>query len=524
VTRVQAAGSSAPAGVRDSGLLAAVGIVTVVTLVGSALGLVRDLSIAGVFGANGATDAFIVAWTIPESVTPLLMEGAMAALLVPMFSHELERRGTFNDTFSALLVPVLGFLVVLTTVTAITAPVIVDALAPGLTERALGIRSVRVASLTILFLGISGYLMAALRSRQIFGWPGAVYIAYNVGILATILLYHDSLGVFSAAVGLAVGGALMVLVQLPAIAAFVCVPRPTLRLPPELMGRLAPFLPLVLYALGRHSQVFVERFAGSTLAAGTISHLNYATKVGQLPMLLAATVALVTLPALSRSAAGGREWEFRSLLTRNLRVVALVIVPVVAFFAVFAHDLIAVLFQRGAFDAGDTSDTASILRVYALGLLGQVWVVVCVEALVARPGRTWHPAKAALLGLLLTAACAAIAAPLLGASGIALANAAGISLMAVLLMLALRSSGIAIELSSLRKLLVACVLAAVGAGVIVGFARAQVPDVSTTGRVAVLAVGTTCLAVLYGAGTLLLRVPEMTSVWRLVRSWGMHRT
>ena len=511
------------AGLTESGLLGAAGLVTAITLLGSALGLVRDLSIAALFGANGSTDAFVVAWTIPETATPLLVEGAMAALLVPLFSHDLERKGSFKESLGGLLVPMLGALALLTVLTALAAPLLVDALAPGLTERATGIRSVRVASLTILSLGLSGYLMAALRTRHIFGWPAAVYIAYNVGILTMILLFHESLGVFSAAIGLAVGGACMVLVQLPAFARFVGLPRPTLRPPRELVPRLAAFLPLAAYSLGRHFQVFVERFAGSTLTAGTISQLNYATKVGQLPMLLALTVSLVTLPSLSRSAAGGREDRFRSLVDRNLRLGAFCIIPVVAFIIVFAPNLVALLFQRGAFDAADTDATSAILRVYTLGLLGQVCVVVCVEALVARPGKTWQPARAALFGLLLTGACAAVATPLLGAPGIALANVSGISLMAILLLRTLPASGTTIDLVSLRRLLVACAGAAAAAAAATGAAKALLPEVSVAAQLGVVAVGGLCFAALYGLGTLLFRVPETRTLLRLAGRGRVRR-
>jgi len=176
---------------------------------------------------------------------------------------------------------------------------------------------------------------------------------------------------------------------------------------------------------------------------------------------------------------------------------------------------VALLFQRGAFDAADTSATAAILRVYALGLLGQVWVVVCVQALVARPGRTWQPARAALWGLLLTAACAAAATPLWGAPGIALANVAGISLMAVLLLRRLPTGETAIELAGLWRLLLACAAAAAGAAALTGAARALLPDVSVAAQLGVVAVGGLCFAALYALGTRLLGVPETARLLRL---------
>ncbi len=495
------------------------------SVAGSALGLVRDLTIATLFGASAATDAFVVAWTIPETATPLLMEGAMVALLVPLFSHELERTGSLRAALDGLVVPLLGFLAAFTAITALAAPVVVDVLAPGLDDRALAIRSVRVASLTILFLGTSGYLMAALRSREIFGWPGSVYIAYNVGLLATITVLHQTLGIFSAALGLAVGGACMVLIQVPAFVRRVGVPRPTLRPSRELVYRLSAFLPLLSYSLGRHSQVFVERFAGSLLAAGTISQVNYATKVGQLPMMLAVTVAAVTLPALSRSGAAGRSDRLASLNERNLRMVAYLIVPSTAFLFAFSPQIIALLFERGAFDPADTLATAGILRVYCFGLLGQVLVGVGVQSFVAVPGRTWVPARIALYGFLLTAAVTVGAVPFLGATGIALGNVAGISLMGLLLTLGLPKRGILVDFAELGRLLMRCIVSAGGAG-LVGAAAARgiqlLLPLGIAGAAGAVTVGALALAVSYALFTWLFRVPETRDLVEAVRLWAVR--
>lgn len=456
---------SAPRQSRERGLLGAAGLVGGLSVLASMLGFLRDLTIARYFGASADTDAFVVAWTIPETATPLLMEGAMAALLIPLFSHELARRGSFKESLGGVLLPLVGVLATLAGVTALAAPLLVAVLAPGLADPTTAVVSVRIAALTILFLGFSGYLMAALRASNIFGWPGSVYIAYNTGILAMIFLLHESLGILSAAIGLAVGGGCMIAVQIPVFIRRVGLPRPTLRIPRELVARLSVFVPLALYTLERHGQVFVERFVGSMLPVGTISHLNYATKVGQIPMLLSLTVALVTLPALSRSAAEGANERLRALVERNLRAVTFLIAPATAFLVVFAPEVVRLLFQRGAFTPADTAATADILRIYSLGLLGQVLVGVCVQALVAVPGRTWYPARAAMSGLLVTVGVTVVATPAFGALGLALANALGISVMALLLLRSLPRRGVRFGVRRTAVHFGRCVLAAALGGV-----------------------------------------------------------
>lgn len=510
----------------EGGLLRAAGLVGILSILGSLLGFVRDLTIAGLFGASAETDAFVVAWTIPETATPLLMEGAMAGLLIPLFSHELVRRGNFREALGGILLPLLGVLLALTTVTALMAPILVSVLAPGLAEPETAERSVRVAALTILLLGLAGYVSAALRARNIFGWPGSIYIAYNVGILASILLLYRSLGIFSAAIGLAVGASFMVAIQLPVFVRSVGVPRPRIRLPAGLLERLTVFVPLATYTITRHAQVFVERFAGSLLPVGSITQLNYAAKIGQIPMLLALTVAAVTMPVLSRTAAEGSPDRLRPLVERNYRWVIFLVVPATAFFVAFAGESVAVLFERGAFTSADTTATAGVLRVYSFGLLGQVLVGVSVQAMVAVPGRTWRPARAAFLGLLATAAVAAVGAPLLGVQGIALANALGISVMALLLMLSLPSRGIEFDLGGIGAHLGRCAgaalaAAAIGLGVEVLINKIGLSE--DLGNVLVLLVGGLSLLLAYAALTHLLGVGEANNAVRSLDSWRATR-
>jgi putative peptidoglycan lipid II flippase len=510
----------------EGGLLRAAGLVGVLSILGSLLGFIRDLTIAGLFGASAETDAFVVAWTIPETATPLLMEGAMAALLIPLFSHELVRRGNFRQALGGILLPLLGVLLTLTTLTALAAPFLVSVLAPGLAEPETAERSVRVASLTILLLGLAGYLSAALRARNIFGWPGSIFMAYNVGILASILLFYRSLGIFSAAIGLAVGASFMVLIQLPVFLRSVGVPRPRIRLPADLLERLTVFIPLATYTITRHAQVFVERFAGSLLPVGSITQLNYAAKIGQIPMLLALTVAAVTMPVLSRTAAGGSPDQLRPLVERNYRWVIFLVVPATAFFGVFAGESVGVLFERGAFTSADTEATAGVLRVYCLGLLGQVLVGVSVQALVAVPGRTWRPARAALFGLLATAGVAAVGAPLFGVQGIALANALGISLMALLLMLSLPSRGIVFDLRAVGAHLARCAVAAASAAAVgLGVERVvkRTEFLGNLENTAVLVVAGLSLLLAYAALTYLLGIAESNDAVRFLQSWRATR-
>lgn len=458
-------------------VLTATVVSAVLIALGSLGGVVRDLMLASYFGADGTTDAFLVAWTIAESAVPLLIDGAMALLLVPAFTRALavaepgaptsDPRAAVAGVVSYALPRLALGLVVVAGIVAVTAPWLVGALAPGLAQPELGVQAMRVVAASLVFIGLAGFAAGALRAHLVFGPPAAISLAFNVGIVGSILLFHERLGVLSAAIGVTAGAVLMVAVQLPSYLRRIPVPRAVL-VKSSLIS-VGAFLPIAVYTLTRQAQVYVERFVGSTLAEGTISHLNYAQKIGQLPSTLALIIAVVTFPLLARSLVAGDAGDARRRLEADVRIVGAVVLLSTTFLFVFAPQVVQLLFERGAFTAADTADTAAILRIYVFGLLGQALVELVCRALFT--GRsTFLPAATMGVGLVVTAVVAGIGASVWGAPGIAAGNAAGISVTAVGLLLTRRSRAQAIDPRAigvilLRLLPAVAVTAAIGVGI-----------------------------------------------------------
>ncbi|MEE1942954.1 lipid II flippase MurJ [Streptomyces sp. TRM 70361] len=450
----------------------AAGATAVLTAAGSFLGLVRDQTVAHLFGAGSDTDAFLVSWTVPEFAATLLIEDAMALVLVPAFSLALSRRaaargggpepasGPAPDPVRALLAATLPRLLLALAcaagATALLAPLLVRGLAPGLADPALAVECTRLTALTVLGFGTAGYFSAALRAHRSFVPPAAVYLAYNLTIIAAVLVLHARWGVRAAALGVAAGSAAMVLVQLPAFWRRLPM-RPAVRLSvrlsvrpgarPRRGGRRrgtgprtavlvggAVLAPVAVFALSRQSQVLVERFLASSLPPGAISHLNYAQKVAQLPMTFSLLLCTVTFPLVARAMADGRTERARARVERDLVLAAVVVLLGAAYVIAYAPQIIELLFQRGAFGAADTAATASVMRVYALGLLGHCLAGALVRPFFAAARPVWYPAGAMAVGLLLTVGAGALAAPRWGVHGIAAANAAGITATALLLL------------------------------------------------------------------------------------------
>ncbi|WIM92883.1 lipid II flippase MurJ [Actinoplanes oblitus] len=432
-----------------------------ISLTGTALGLGRDLLLARYFGAGGGTDAFLVAWTVPETAYVLVVEGAMSLLMIPLFSAALAHDGDARTVVATTLPRITFVLVTVCAMALAAAPLLVRVLAPGLATHDVAVTCTRWTALTVLTFGLAGYLSAALRAHQVFGAPAALTLVYNLGIVGSMVLLHHRAGVVGAAAGVALGGLFMVLVQVPSYLRRVGLPR-FWRLGGSALT-VGAVLPVIAYTLARQGQVFVERFVGSGLPPGTISHLNYAQKIDQIPMLIALLICAVTFPALARDVAAGEVDQARRRVESDLRTVTALILVSVAFLIAYAPQVIAVLLQHGQFTAADTAATATVTRVYALGVLGHAFVGVLARPFYTGGQRTWYPVAAMAAGLGLTAVLAAAGAPALGAPAIAAANGVGITVTALLLLIGVHRRVLPISVHAIAGTAGRLVLAAAAA-------------------------------------------------------------
>ncbi|MFG1671323.1 lipid II flippase MurJ [Streptomyces sp. Y7] len=422
------------------------------SMAGALLGLGRDQALAHLFGAGAESDAFLVAWTVPEMASTLLIEDGMAFVLVPAFSVALARRAAQGpdtpDPVRALVASSLPRLCLTlagaAALLAAGAPLLVSLLAPGLADPALAVSCTRLTATCALSFGLAGYFSAALRAHRSYLAPGAIYIAYNLAIITAMFALGARWGVQAAALGVALGGCLMAVVQVPPLWRRLA-RRPdrvdVQASPPEGDGGRAVAFGLVcavlLFALCRQSQVLIERYFASGLPAGSISHLNYAQKVAQLPMSLSMMVCVVTFPVVARALAEGDTRRATERVERDLALMACLVLAGAAVVVAGAPQIVQLLFQRGAFTAQDTAATAAVMRVYALGLLGQTLVGALVRSYFSTGRTTWYPLGAMSAGALVTAGAGLWAVHPWGARGIAAANAAGITLTALLLLLGL---------------------------------------------------------------------------------------
>ncbi|WP_406216260.1 murein biosynthesis integral membrane protein MurJ [Streptomyces canus] len=459
----------------SGGFLAKATLITAaLSIVGALLGLVRDQALARLFGAGSETDAFLVAWTVPEFASTLFIEDGLSFALIPAFSLALARRaqGAPGDPVRSLVtatLPWLSLAFVGVSATVIgAAPYLVEALAPGLPDPGLAVDCTRLTALSVLGFGLAGYCSAALRAHRTFLAPAAIYVAYNAGIITAMFVLGAQWGVRSAAVGVAVGGGLMVAIQLPSVwrqSRRRAAPRIASAEAPGQSMTLAMVATVLLFALCRQSQVLIERFLASTLPAGAISHLNYAQKVAQIPMTLSLMLCTVTFPVVARALADGDTERARDRVERDLALAACLVLLGAATVIACAPQMVGLLFQRGEFTAADTAATAEVMRVYTLGLLSQTLVGCLVRSHFSAGRPTWYPLGAMAVGIVTTAAVGTWTVGPWGVAGIAAANAVGITVTAMVLLAGMGTRNVPIRTRRVLAGLSRTLCAAVGAAV-----------------------------------------------------------
>lgn len=516
-----------------------VGSVSAATFLSRVMGLVRDQVFAALFGAGTAADAFNMAFRVPNLVRDLFAEGAMSASFVPTFTEWREKHGDEAAWALArqLMSTLLAVLLALCALGWLFAPQLVGLLAggfaavPGKLEL-----TVDLTRLMLLFLpavALAAAAMGMLNARGVFFLPALAPALLNVGMVVfglALIPVCRSLGwpiITAMALGVVAGGVLQFAVQLPALARLgfrFRIEWPTWH--PGVRRVAFLMLPATVGLAATQLNVFVSQAIASTFREGSVSWLQYAFRLMQLPIgLFGVAVATVSLPALSRAAVREDMPGVRGTLSESVRLVFLLTVPSAALLAVLADPLVALLFQHGRFHGGDTASTADALVMYCLGLPAFAAVGVFTRAFYAL-GDTRTPVRSTFVAVAVNLALnLAFVGPLvglgLGHTGLALATS--VTSMVNLAQLAWRLRGRiggiegARMLRSLARITLASVAAAAGLAFVLP-ATGDVTAASVPVRAAVVAGGGLAGLAIIAALLRVLRVEELTLVGDVVRS------
>ena len=508
---------------------AAAAVIALGNVVSRLLGLVREQVMAALFGATGATDAFVAASTVPQMVYDLLVGGAISAALVPVFvdvADDDERLGTL---VSAVLTLVALALVAVGLVLGVAAPLVVGLLAAGFdaAQQAEATTMVRVMLVAVVLQGMAGILMAVLYARRRNALPAFAVAVYNGGVIGGALALHQVLGVYALVVGVLLGAAGQVALQLPGLRRVRLRPRLDVDRP-EVRAICRLYLPVVLGMVVTIVGIVIDRNLASRLAEGSLSVMNYATRLIQFPLGLVGTAAsFAVLAPLARhagalAARGPDAAEadlaedrraYRDTLLFGTRLVLLLMLPAMAALMVLSEPLVRLLFERGRFGDLETARTARVFLAYAPQLpftaLDQVFIV----AFYARKD-TRTPVLVGVATVCLYLVSALLLIGPLDVAGLALANAIQNSAHGLILLALLERAGIGVVTPELGRFLVSVVLATAAMGVVLWFATGLLlPTSGGTGPLilSLLALGAMA-AIVYVAALELLGVRDARAV------------
>ncbi len=417
-------------------------------VVSRVMGLLREIVIARQFGTSAQLDAYLAAFRIPDLLFALMAGGALGSALIPVLADYLERddeRGAWRLASAVInwVVLVLGAAGVLA---AVGAPVLVrTVIAPGFmpAQQELTAGLMRWMLISTVVFGVSGVVMGILNARQHFMLPALAPAIYNAAIILGAWLLGPGMGVQGAVVGVVLGAAGHLLVQLPALR----------RLDVRYWPRLAPtdagvrevgrlMAPRALGLAAVELNHLVNVILASGLAVGSLAALNYGRLMMLLPEgIIAQSVAIAAFPTFSALVARGQHAELRRVLLTTLRSVLYLTLPATIGLILLREPLVETLLQRGAFDAHSSQATAWALLFYAFGLVGHALVEITTRAFYAlHDPRT--PVMVGVAAMAANALLSLLLMSLFGAAGwaphggLALANTLATSAeMAVLLYL-----------------------------------------------------------------------------------------
>ncbi len=336
--------------------------------------LLKDMLVAAKMGASVEGDAFFAATTIPLLLIGALLQSYQLSFVPLLSASEVQKGASESKRLVNVLITItIPFLLALVAGCILFAPALASLVGAGFSPagRELTLKLSQITFLAVLATGLTGVLMNWLNSQGRFAAPASINLARSLGMTAVIWFLWETLGVYSAALAFLVGSLLQFI--LIAIVAWVH----GLRFRFEKAASLAEvrrILGLIAWPLGlimlRQANTVIERMFASYLDPGSISVLSYAFRIiVGLVVIFSSSIFTAALPALSRNAGSEDLDQLRRNLTTAVKMVSLALAFIVVYLIAFSRSIVAVVYERGAFDAAAAATTSQVLAYYSLSLL-----------------------------------------------------------------------------------------------------------------------------------------------------------
>ena len=358
------------------------GTVSIAVMCSRLLGLIREQIFAGMFGAGFAYDAFVVAFRVPNLLRDLFAEGALSAAFITVFT-DYDTNRTKKETWM-LASNVLTFFGVLLSLISLCiiffSDPLITLLAPDFStiqgKKELTILLSRIMTPFLIFISLSAVVMGILNSRGKFFIPAIASAFFNLGSivggvsLSLILPRYGHPAIVGMAIGTLLGGLLQLAIQFPVLSRLGFHFTPRLRLKdPGLKRIITLMIPAVIGLSPTQINIFINTNFASSCAEGSVSWLNYAFRLVQLPIgLFGVALSIAAMPVLAKHAAKKDLQGMKETMVSSLTMVFSLTIPATLGLILLSEPVIRIIFERGAFTDLDTIATANTLTLYAIGL------------------------------------------------------------------------------------------------------------------------------------------------------------
>lgn len=511
-----------------AGLVRAGVILSATFLVSRVLGYVRTVVLAATFGTGPELDAFFAAFRVPDLIFQVVAAGAMGSALIPVLSGllaagERARAWRVVATVANLLLVAMTSLAV---AAFLGAEVLVRLLAPGFDDAGLArtVELTRIMLAAPVLLSLGAVATSALNAEARFTAAAMAPIVYNLGIIggALLLAPDPSIGVTGLAVGVVVGAAGHLLIQLPALVGIGFRPARGIDLSDRAARRVLGLLAPRALGLGASQVTFIVMTAlASSLGAGAISSYAIAFALLQIPIgVIGVPLGIVILPSISREHALGAVEAYVATVTRSVRLLVYAMVPIATLGIALRVPAVELLFGYGRFDTAAIEDTASTLALFLVGLPAHASIAVLARAFYARQD-TRTPVAAAIFAVVVNTTLGVILVGPLGLPGLALAIAVAAWLEAAALLVVLGRHVPTFEPLGVLRILAESSAAGFAAALTALLVAGALGGLLEPGAAKVSLLVGASLASLAGGGTYLalsvaLRIPELPSIVGLV--------
>ncbi|MEO8571144.1 MAG: murein biosynthesis integral membrane protein MurJ [Chloroflexota bacterium] len=497
-------------------------IVSSAFLVARILGYVRLVVIGNAFPVSDQLDAFFAAFRLPDLIFQLVAAGALSSALIPivsgLFTTDQQQRAW--RVVSTVINLMLVGLAILSIGLFLLAPVIVPIITPGFKGDELDrtIELTRIMLLSPVFLALGAVATSVLNAGGRFAASALAPIVYNLAIIGGALILGPWLGVDGLALSVVAGSLGHLLVQVRPLAKLGFRYTPQIdAADPEARRALVLMAPRAI-GLGVTQITFIVVTSLATfLPDGAVSDFNFSFALLQIPLgIIGVPLGIVLLPSLSREAAVGREDAFAALLTRALRLLVYVMVPIAVLTAVARTPIVGILFGSGKISDDNLDLIATTLVGFLVGLTAHALIAVLARAFYARQD-TATPVVAAVAAVVINCTLAVLLVGPLGLPGIALAIAIAAWIEAFALLVILYRRLHHFEVRGLVRVSLEALAGSAAAGAAAFVLERFVGDAlgAEPGRLVLVgefAVIGAAFAIAYAAVSLVLRIPELPTI------------